>query len=90
VTHRLDRRAENGPDTVGRFGAKALPASEARQEAIAVSTRGMPRSLFGSIGLMTLVTEFIAHDSKLRFGSWNHIYADGNNTLLAAVGGNAD
>ncbi len=26
------------------------------------------------------VGEFIAHDSKLRFGTWNHIYANGINT----------
>jgi hypothetical protein len=37
------------------------------------STRGMPRGLFGSIGLITLaVAEFIAHESVLHFGSLNH------------------
>ena len=29
-----------------------------------------------------IVTEFIAHDSKLPFGSWNHLYADGINALF--------
>jgi hypothetical protein len=37
-------------------------------------TRGTPRGLFGSIGLMAVhsVGEFVAHDSSPQFGSLNH------------------
>jgi hypothetical protein len=34
-------------------------------------TRGTPRGLFGSIGLM-VIREFVAHDSSPQFGSLNH------------------
>jgi hypothetical protein len=45
-------------------------------------TRGTPRGLFGSIGLMAapvVVGEFVAHDSGLRFGSLNHAPGDAIN-----------
>lgn len=38
-------------------------------------TRGAPRSLFGSMGLMAIhfiIGEFVAHDSSPQFGSLNH------------------
>ena len=38
--------------------------------------RRTPRGLFGSIGLMAgpfVVAEFVAHDSRLQFGSFNHV-----------------
>jgi hypothetical protein len=39
-------------------------------------TRRTPRDLFGSIGLMAvpfIIAEFVAHDSRLRFRSLNHV-----------------
>jgi hypothetical protein len=38
-------------------------------------TRGTPRALFGSIGLIAAhsIGEFVAHDWRLQFGSLNHV-----------------